>query len=424
MESIFMSRKIYALLCVFIFYSGISPIQADSSKEAFSLHEALTLAYQQNPRVIQARKAIEGAQGELFSVKTWANPEVEAEIGGLRKSEDGSRKGHLDSLSVKQPFDPPGVRSLKKKIGKNKINIQEQILKEVWAEVYVEVRSVYAKLILNKKELELKRGNLKSMRQFFSDVQVRYQSGQALKNHVQRAKIELLKAESDYLKIENDLDIDKVRLNLLLGRKRDVLFEIKDDLKEEELSLNLDQLIDIALSKRPDLKIEETLLDSREKDVTKENLSRLPSYALGFQMIDEEFEKDYAVVIEVSLPLWSFNQGEVKKSNAEREAQEIKVEAMKDEVAFEVYAANKDAQLAIKQLGLYKQSLIEANEMFRLAGLRYGEGHIDFLNYLDQLQASLDSRMRYYQGLYQLNQNINKLEKAIYSSLREEAFLQ
>lgn len=329
----------------------------------------------------------------------------------------------MDSLSVKQPFDAPGVRFLKKKIGKNEVKIQEQVLKEVWSEVYVEVRSVYAKLILNKKEQELKRNNLKSMRQFFSDVQVRYQSGQALKNHVQRAKIELLNAESDYMSIENNLDIGKMRLNLLLGRERDVIFEIKDDLKEEQLTLNLDQLINIALNKRPDIKIEEALLDSRENDVIKENLSRLPSYALGFQMIDEAFEKDYAVVIEVSLPLWGFNQGEVKRSNAGRDAQEIKVEAMKNEIAFEVYAAYKDAQLAIKQLGLYKQSLNEANEMFRLAGLRYGEGRIDFLNYLDQLMSSLDSRMQYYQGLYQLNQSISRLEKAVYSSLREEAFL-
>ena len=418
-----MSRKVYSLLCVIIFYSSMSPAQADSSKEALSLHEALMMAYQQNPRVVQARKAIEGAQGSLITTRTWANPQVEAEIGGLRKSEDGSRKGHLDTFSIKQPFDPPGVRSLRKKIGKNEIEIQEQILKEVWSDVYVDVRSVYAKLILNKKELELKRNNLNSMRQFFSDVQVRYQSGQALKNHVQRAKIELLKAESDYLRIENDLEIDKARLNLLLGRKRDVSFEIKDDLKEEKLTLNLEQLIDIALNKRPGIKIAETLLNSKEKDVTKENLSRLPSYALGFQMIDEEFEKDYAVIIEVSLPLWNLNQGEVKRSKAERDAQEIKVEAMKNEIAFDVYVAYKDAQLAIKQIGLYRQSLVEANEMFRLAGLRYGEGHIDFLNYLDQLLASMDSRMQYYQGLYQLNQNINMLEKAVYSSLREEAFL-
>lgn len=418
-----MSRQVCALLFLFVFYSGISSLQAFSSKEVLDLNQALTIAYQQNPRIVQARKAIEGSHGDLITEKTWANPKLETEISGLRRNEEDSRKGYLGLISVKQSFDPPGVRSIGKKIKKNEIVIQQQLLKAVWSEVYFEIRSVYAKLILNEKELELNQSNLKSMRQFFSDVQVRYQSGQALKNHVQRAKIELLKAESDYLRIENDLDIDKAKLNLLLGRRRDVLFEIKDNLKEEQLVLNLEQLIEIALSKRPEMKIEETVLDSKKKDVIKEKLSRLPSYALGFQMSDDEIEKDYAVVVEVSLPLWNFNQGAVQRSKSQWEEQEVKMEAMRDEIAFEVYAAYKDAQLAVKQLGLHKQSLSAANEMFRLAGLRYGEGHIDFLNYLDQLLASWDSKMRYYQGLYQLNHNVNKLEKAVYSSLRDEVFL-
>jgi len=393
------------------------------ANEPLSLEEALSLAHQQNPNVVHARKVIEGAEGDLITAKTWTNPEVEAEIGGLKKADDGSRKGHLDALSFKQPFDPVGVRSLRTKIGKNDVDIKNESLKQVWSQVYVRVRAIYSKLILNKNELELKQKNLKSMRQFFSDVQVRYQGGQALKNHVQRAKIELLKAESDYLKIENELDIDKGRMNLLLGRSMDISFDVKDELEEEQLVLNLDELTEIALTNRPDMKIERILLDSTNKNVTKEKLSRLPSYSLGFQMIDEEFENDYAAIVEISIPLWNFNRGEVKKSKAQHDAQEVKLEATKNEIAFEVYATYKDAQLAVKQLGLYKQSLAEANEMFRLAGLRYSEGEIDFLNYLDQILASMDSRMQYYEGLYRLNQSITALEKAIYSSLREEDFL-
>lgn len=420
-----MSRKIFTFVSILIFYASLlnSPSQAGQSAGILELKEAVGLAYRQNPRVVQARKSIEAAQGDLMTAQTWANPQIEAEIGGLKKSGDGSRKGHLDTLSVKQSFDPPGTRFLRKKIGQNEITIQQESLKAVWSEVYIEVRDVYAKLILNKKELELKQNNLKLMRQFFSDVQVRYQGGQALKNHVQRAKIELLKAEGEYLKIENGLDIHKAKMNLLLGRPREISFDVIDELREEQLVLGLDELIETALAKRPDIQMEKAALDSKEKNVAKEQLSRLPSYSLGFQRIDEEYENDYAAVIEVSLPLWNLNRGEIKKSKAERDSQQAKLEAMKDEIAFEVYAAYKEAQLAVTQLGLHKQSLSEANEMFRLAGLRYSEGHIDFLNYLDQLQAALDSRMGYYEGLYELNRSINVLEKAIYSSLREEDFL-
>ena len=283
--------------------------------------------------------------------------------------------------------------------------------------------TIYSKIILDKKELELKQSNLKSMRQFFSNVQLRYESGQTLKNNLQRAKIELLKTESEYLKAENGVTLDKARLNLILGRPKEISFDIKDELKEESLELNLDELIEIAMTRRPDLKIEETHLDSRIKNARKEQLNRLPSYSLGFQKVNEDFEKDYAAVVEVSIPLWNLNQGEVKKAAAERDAQKVKLEALKNEVDFEVYANYQETQLALKQLDLFEKSLEEANEMFRLAGLRFQEGEIDFINYLDQVKASMDSRMQYYQGLYQLSQNISALEKSIYSSLRGEEFL-
>jgi len=229
-----MSRKSHVLFYILIFLSQflVLSLMADSTMETLGLTEALSLAYQQNPHIVQARKAIEGSQGDLITARTWANPEVEAEIGGLKEDDAGRRKGHLDSITFKQSFDPPGVGFLKSKIAQNDVSIQNESLKSVWSEVYSEVREIYARVVLDKKELELKQNNLKVMRQFFSSVQLRYESGQTLKNNLQRAKIELLKTESDYLRAENELNIDKARMNLVLGRPREVPFDIKDEFTE------------------------------------------------------------------------------------------------------------------------------------------------------------------------------------------------
>lgn len=421
-----MGRKIHASFCLIMFLGQLwlTPLTSAQTPELLSLQDALTFAYQHNPRLAEARENIKGAQGELLSARTFANPQIEAEIGGLKKDGEGRREGNLDTLAFKQSFDPPGVRYLESQMARNEVAIQHEFLKSVWSEVYLDVRTIYARVVLDKKKLELKKSNLKAMRQFFSNVQLRYQSGQTLKNNLQRARIELSRTESDYLKAENDLNIDKARLNLVLGRPRDIQFDIKDELAEEKLELDLDGLIAAALANRPDVKIEETEFDSKKKNVRKEQLNRLPSYSFGFQRADEDDEEDYAALVEISIPLWDLNNGEVKKSKAQREAQRIKLEAMKNEVAFEVYVAYEDARLALKQLALFKKSLEESHEMFRLAGLRYKEGEIDFINYLDQVKASLDSRMQYYHSLYQLNQSISALEKSIYSSLRGEEFLQ
>ena len=212
-----MNRKTQIIIVITAFLvSGIPKIAR--AEETLTLEKALSLAYENNPSMIEAAKAVDAAKGDLITARAFSNPEVEFEIGGLKKNELGERKTNLDSFEVRQGFDPPGVRGKKNKIARNEVLIQQEAVKAAWSQVYAETRGIYSQIILNKKELELTSENLNILRQFFSRVQQRFQSGQALKNDVQRAKIELLDAENSYLSAEKELKINKARLNLFLGR--------------------------------------------------------------------------------------------------------------------------------------------------------------------------------------------------------------
>lgn len=409
---------IYAVIFFQCFVLGLT-----KAEEILSLDKALMTAYDNNPRMIEARKLVDAVKGDLITARTLPNPEVEFEIGGLKKNEEGKRKGKLDNIEIRQDLGPPGSRLLDGKIARNQVLSQEEYLKAVWSNIYLKVRQTHTKIVLDKKEIELAQGNLNILRNFFSRVQLRFQSGQAIKNDVQRAKIELLKAENSYFVAEKELKVDKARLNLLLGRPFDVSFDIEDELKEDRVELNFQELNRKALSLRPDLKSEELQLDSTGKNLVKEQLNRLPSPFVGFQRTTEEYENDSAVVVGLSFPFWNLNQGEVKKAKAQKEVQQVKVDSAKREVVFEVYEAYAETELAKKQLDLSKKSLEEANELLHLADLRYSEGDIDFINYLDQVRTVTESRVGYYESLFRLNDALSAMEKTIYSSLRGEGYL-
>ena len=417
-----MNKKIRIIIAIIAFLVGVIP-KAAHAEEPLTLERALSLAYEFNPRILEAKKAIDAARGDLITARTFANPEVEFEIGGLKRNEEGKRKTNLDSFEVRQGFSPPGVRGAKSKIAKNQIFIQEESVKAVWSQVYAQVRETYSQIILDKKELELANEKLNIMRQFFSKVQERFQSGQALKNDVQRAKIELLDAENAFLAAEKGLKINKAKLNLFLGRTMEVHFEIEEELKEEELILNLNDLVQTAFLKSPAIKAEEILLNSKTNNLTKEQRNRLPSSFVGFQRTREDYENDYAAIVGLSFPLWNLNQGEVKKARAEKEAQETKVEAVRRDLAFSVFEAYLNAELAHRQFELLKKSLEEANELLRLANLRYSEGELGFLNFLDQVKTATQTRVKYYEGLFSLTRAISELEKTVYSSVRKEGYL-
>jgi len=392
--------------------------------EILSLDKALRFAYDNNPAMVEAKKNIDASKGDLITTRGLPNPEVEFEISGLRKDEEGERDPHLGGLEVRQEFDPFGVQGLKSTISKHQISIQEESLKVAWSQVYAEIREVYTQIILNKKQQELANERVNIMRQFYGRVQEHFESGKALKNDLQRAKLELINAENSYLAYEKEMRTNKAKLNLIMGRSIETLFEVEEELKEEELILDFEELTNVAVSRNPMIRIQELALASSKDNLTKEQLSRLPSPFVGFKKTNEDYEKDYAAVIGFSLPLWNLNQGEVKKAKAEKEAQVNRVEAAKREVAFNVFKAYLEAELAHRQFKLQKKALEEANELLHLANLRYSEGKINFLSFLDQVKAASETRVRYYKGLFNLAKTITELEKEVYISAREEDYLQ
>ena len=394
-----------------------------AGEDNLTLETALSIAFQNNPRMVEARASIDEAKGELISAKTYLNPEAEFEIGGLKKEGEG-RGISFDDFEIRQGFEPPGVRGLKTGIAKDSIAIRSETVKSVWSEVYLAVREVYARIILDKKKQELSRANHDAFGHFYARVQARFQSGEALKNDLQSAKIEVYRAENIHLSVEKELSTDKSKLNLLLGRELDLPFEVSGDLHEEDIELDIKEITSAALSNRPDLKAEELALELKTKAVALEELNRLPAPFLGFKRTTEEYENDSSVIVGINFPLWSMNQGEVQKALAQEKAQSVRLAALKKEIVFDVYEAYLNVELAKNQLDLLKQSMEEANELFRLADLRYSEGKLDFINYLDQVRTVNETRVSYYEGLFELSSAVNYMEKSVYASLREkEGFL-
>jgi outer membrane protein TolC len=415
-------QKIFICCAILLIFSAISFSQ-EMKGERLSFKEALEIAFLYNPHMIEAKEAVKFSKGDLLTARSLKNLEAEFEFGGFKENAAGERNTNLDSIEIKQPLDPLGVRFLESKIASGEVNIQKEKLRAVWMETYLNLRQSYSEIILHKKEIELASQNLEAMRQFFSRVQLRYNSGQALKNDFQRAKIELLKAENDYLSAQKEWQTGKARLNLILGRSMETDFEIVEELKEEELSITFEEIQTIGLENRPDLKMADFELDIKKKNLLKEHLNRLPSYYLGFKRIDENERDDYALLVGVSIPLWNLNQGEVKKTKAQKNIYEQRVKATRNQASLDVYEAYLRADLHHKQLNIAKKSLEEADELLRLANLRYSEGKIDFLNYLDQIRTATQSKINYYRALFNLGQSISELEVFLARSLRQEDFL-
>jgi cobalt-zinc-cadmium efflux system outer membrane protein len=410
--------KLWKMVVWMCFLQTLTAFAAESLiVEALSMEQVLRMAYIRNPQMMEARKAIDSAKGRRLQAEALPDPEIDFEIGSLKSEDQGGKKvrpGNLDSVIVSQPLDPIGTRFLKGSMAADDVRIAQGELDIRWAEIRKRVIALYANILAAEKAVEVARDNFNTTKQFFARVETRFQAGNALRSDVLRAKIEVSRAENDFLINEKDLKIFKSQLNLAIGRTAEEPLALTDALGYEPLHYEYEKIKQTAAAQRVDIKNETRRLSSTRKGFWSAVLKTIfPKMTLGYERATQDYSNDSSLLLGASYPLWGFNFGEVKAAKAEQEQQEIRLEALKNQVGLEAYQALIEAELADKQVALQQNALDEANELLRQITIKYEEGDLPFLNYLENLRTIKETRLAYFNALKSYKEKVAELESAI-----------
>ncbi|HNX69268.1 MAG TPA: TolC family protein [Candidatus Omnitrophota bacterium] len=404
--------------CIFV-----QPIFANEiGFDALSLNDALRIAYINHPRMQEAKQEISAAKGAWIQAEALPDPEFSLDVGGLKKHakvEDEAdsnqiRKGNIDAFSIKQPLDPLGTRFLRGSVARDNVKISKGSLQLAWAEVRKQVIEVYSRILAQEKAHEIAQENLKATRQFFTQVETKFQAGNALQSDSLRARIEVSRAENDLLIAQKNLKVSKGELNLALGRSVESSFSLKDSLAYDSLRYEYEKIRESAIVQRADVGNEKTLLRSKKKELWSAILKTFfPKMSIGVERVTTDFDNDTAILLEASYPLWGFNWGAIKEAKANKEKQNVRFEALKRQVGLEVYQAFLEAELADKQVLLQKKAIEEANELLRQVTLQYETGEVQFLTYLENIKTIKETRLAYFTALKDYKEKVAELERVI-----------
>lgn len=408
MKKQFLSLLILTIFPTSLLYAGPQPA------ESFSLEQCLRIAYQKNPLMREARHQSESAKGDWLEAEALPDPEIEIDIGGLKRDGSGSRKGSVDTFTVRQPLDPLGTRFLRGRMAHDEVRIAGYQTARAWTEVSTKVRELYAEILTREKEITVVRNNLDATRQFLTAVESKFQSGSVLKSDLIRAGIENSRAENEVLVVEKDLKLAKGRMNVLLGRAVEDEFVPDGVLAYEPLQQRYETLMEKAKIERSDLKAAEIRLSQKKKGVWSEVLTAVfPKMSIGVERVTESFDNDTSLLIAASYPLWGFNLGGIKKAKAEKKIHEVRLDAFKSQISLEVYEAFTETDLADKQVRIQKQFLEETNELLRQTTLQYQEAEMSFLSYLENIKTIKETRLGYFQALKNFKEKLALLEQAV-----------
>lgn len=381
------------------------------AQENISLKKALSIANENNTRVINARKDIETAKSKLVQAGVYSNPSIDFQTPNLTDSMMSSYE-----LSLNQELEIFGKRTKRRDIAEDLITIAGEQLKSVWLDVALEVKEKYYELLLIQKRNEIARENLNLVRKLLDSVQVKYQSGSIYLNELLRAKIELSQAKNELILIEREMKVVKSQFNLLLGKSVSNEYKIEENLYYQEKKLDYDTLKSKSFSQNPDLKSKIIITNLSKKGIQLANLDILPNPTVGLIFSREEQSSKplgLGVSLGFSIPLWYRNSGEIKEKEIEMEKAENDIDYFRKQLELNIYDAYIEAESATRQVELLKNNVDEAIEIQNLIDLQYREGKADFLMYLDNLKTVRNVKLNYYEAITNYENKLALIERII-----------
>ena len=412
-----LSVMILALFCA-------TSIAATPKENSLSMEEALSIAYQNNPSVQEARQNVRIVESKYKQSKKFDNPELELEISKIPNDLGGENTFNSDTteggVRFSQPIQTFGKRGLKISIAEDEKIQAELALNNLLLEVGREVKERYTETLLHQKSISLARDNMERAQRLLDQVNIKYNSGKARNHEIARAKLAVAKARNDLLSAENDFKVAVSDLNILLGRDMRVEVELKDNLTIKDMEQNFEKLLSKALKGRSDILSQEQEVVKKDKELQLSKRQRLPDVNFGIFAEREETLWGLGAGISFELPLWNQFQEDIKEASIEKETAEMMLDALKREVEVDVYKAFQNANLARRSVLNLKNAIKEANELLRIITIEYQEGEASFLIYLEGLASYKETKQEYLETLADYAGKLAVLEQAVGGEIKEK----
>lgn len=440
--------------------SGSNAAPVPAPEPELAVEELVLRALQNSPQIPVARRAQEAARQRLAALRAAQNP-VLGVVAGI-----GSREARDEEVILSQPLDVFGRR-------RAQAGVAAAELRRAQAESTLAERTLTASVknaasdLLAAQEAENLGQVQVEVAQLFRDAAARKaELGEAPPVQVQRAELELLRAQNELDNARAERQVRRVALNQLIGQPPETPLRVAlpPSLAVAQNSLlslpglptsggaadvtsnaassgeavsglsniplgsgsaaqtgGLDglraQLLPGALANRPDVAGAQATLEARQAQVGALRRERLPVVELQARR-SSAFgrEGSYALRAVVTLPLFDFGslKHERRAAEAETLAQQATIALLRSQVAAQVEQALIRWRQQRRTVERYRSGIVPlAVELLRKTQIGYAAGASTYLEVLEAQRALRQTQTEYLQALAGARRGETALESAL-----------
>src|SRR5579864_3944703 len=382
--------------------------RAQQSPQKLTLGQALDMAARQNLDLIAARAQRAVAAAGVRAAGQRPNPA--ANFAVLR---DDPHEGVFFDL----PLEIGSKRSRRVDLARQQGTLTDDDIAALERLTRQNARDTFYVLALARSSTQAKADALKLAQRLQDIAASRFETGDVPQLEVEQAKLDVAQAQADFLVAQQEEKVALSALDALLNEPPGTDWELATPLESMPAESPLNDLLTRAGNANPEL---ERIAQQEKIEQSQRALfqaQRIPNLNLQFG-VDMNSPKNFRYgprgQINMELPIFSRNQGEIAESSASLIALEDQAAATRRAVDGRVEQAYYELDAREAQAKLYNGTLVPAAD--RLEGMAeesYRAGKANILAVLDTQRNVQQVKQAYLQSLFMVQQAFAQLEETV-----------
>ena len=391
-------------LAVLIVAMGLAgPLHADDTNPGRTVASLLDYARQNNPEYAAMRHEADAAAERVTPAGALPDPKLKIELmditrmGEQNATLSPSRVGSTQ-YTISQELPWFGKRDLKREIAELDADGAQGRYRGAWSEIAARLKTAHAQFYVLHRNEQLTREILDLMVRLEQVAQARYAGGLAMQQDVIRAQVEQTAMRNDLIMQENEGNMLRARINMLLARPANAPLATPESLRPLPVPAKLDYatLEDRVRGRNPRLFADDAAIRSAEKKRELAYKERYPDFMLGVTPVQARNSvREWQLMVEFNIPLQqSSRRAMERESESMLSAARARREATANDVLSQLAENLSGIEAARRTELLATTSLLPQAELsFNSALAAYENGKVDFATLLEAQQQIRKARM-------------------------------
>lgn len=385
-----------------------------SISQKISLTQALSLAIEKNPDLKILGYNVTMHEADTITAALRPNPIFNNQDLFLMNSSyfpAGSKmfgpKNRQTWYQITKQFVLPNQRKNKILLAHQNLVQEQKNYKESQRNILILAANQWVNVWYAQKQLDILKEAKQNLDSLVLINNLRYKN--QVISHSDLMRVELLanqfsvKIKTAVQGVQNSI----MELRYTLGGSQNIEVDTSDNLIFSKFNgINYDSLIRYALAYRSDIQVAKSTLDVAEANIKYQKTLALPVPELGFIFNPQNIQPYAGIYGTIVFPIFSRNQGEIKKSTIFKNQSEIALHANENLVQTELMNAYQMFKQQKDNVEKYNNYIQISDKILANVRYNYLAGGTNIVDYLEAQRSWIDTQQQFFEIQYNFRSSL------------------